>query len=61
MSDTITFPDRIEAAVRRATGKASGDLTAADIEGVTTLYLDGNQLTNVDALATLTKAHIYWR
>jgi len=45
----------IEAAIREAAKKPKGELTKADYEKVTELYLGGNQLTNVKGLEKLTK------
>ena len=45
----------IEKAIRKAANKPTGELTKADYEKVTELYLDGNQLTNVKGLEKLTK------
>ena len=43
----------IEAAIRRAAKKPTGELTKADLEKVTGLRLIGNQLTSVKALEKL--------
>ena len=45
----------IEAAIRKAAGKPTGELTKADLENVTTLFLVGNQLTSVKGLEKLTQ------
>ena len=45
----------IEAAIREATGKPTGELTKADLEKVTKLYLHINKLTDVKGLEKLTK------
>jgi hypothetical protein len=44
----------IEAAIREAAGKPTGELTKADLEKVTQLFLGGNQLTDVKGLEKLT-------
>ena len=50
----LTSP--IDAAIRKAAKKPTGELTNADLEKVTTLYLSGNQLTEVPkGLEKLTK------
>jgi len=52
----------IEAAIRKAAKKPTGELTKADLEKVTRLYLDSNQLTSVKGLEKLTqlkKLHLY--
>ena len=45
----------IEAAIREATGKSTGELTKEDMEKVTELDLIANQLTNVKRLEELTQ------
>ena len=45
----------IEAAIRKAAKKPTGELTKVDYEKVTTLYLGGNQLTDVKGLEKLIK------
>ena len=45
----------IEAAIRKAAKKPTGELTKADYEKVTTLYLGDNQLTDVKGLENLTR------
>tara|TARA_B100001971_G_C18244286_1_gene573098 strand:- start:1534 stop:2007 length:474 start_codon:yes stop_codon:yes gene_type:complete len=45
----------IEAAIREAAGKPTGELTKADLEKVTKLYLHINKLTDVKGLEKLTK------
>jgi len=45
----------IEAAIRKDAKKPTGELTEADLEKVTTLYLGGNQLTDLKGLKKLTK------
>ena len=45
----------VEAAIRRAANKPTGELTKADYEKVTKLYLHDNQLTNVKGLEKLTQ------
>ena len=40
----------IEAAIREELDKPTGELTKADLEKVTSLYLDDNQLTSVKGL-----------
>ena len=45
----------IEAAIRKAAKKPTGELTKADLEKVTWLNLDDNQLTDVTALQELTQ------
>ena len=53
----------IEAAIRKAAKKPTGELTEADLEKVTTLYLGGNQLTEVpkelEKFTKLTKLSLY--
>jgi len=44
----------IEAAIRKAAKKPTGELTKADYEKVTLLTLNGNQLTSVKGLEKLT-------
>jgi len=46
---------KIEAAIRQAAGKPTGELTKVDLEKVTMLDLDGNQLTSVKRLEKLTQ------
>jgi len=46
---------KIEAAIRIAAGKPGGELTKADLEKVTQLYLYNNQLTFVKGLEKLTQ------
>ena len=45
----------IEAAIRKAAKKPTGELTKADYEKVTKLNLKGNQLTDVKGLEKLTQ------
>jgi len=45
----------IEAAIRKAAKKPTGELTQADLEKVTKLNLDYNKLTDVKGLEKLTK------
>ena len=45
----------IEAAIRKAAKKPTGELTKSDLEGVTFLKLDGNKLTDVKGLEKLTQ------
>ena len=45
----------IEAAIRKAAKKPTGELTKADLEKVTRLYLHDNQLTDVKGLEKLTQ------
>jgi len=45
----------IEAAIRKAAKKPTGELTTADLEKVTYLNLYNNQLTSVKGLEKLTK------
>ena len=45
----------IEAAIRKAAKKPTAELTKVDYEKVTTLYLGGNQLTDVKGLEKLIK------
>ena len=45
----------IEAAIHEAAGKPTGELTKADLEKVTKLYLHINKLTDVKGLEKLTK------
>ena len=45
----------IEAAIRKAAKKPTGELTKADLEKVTLLYLFGDQLTDVKELEKLTQ------
>jgi Leucine-rich repeat (LRR) protein len=45
----------IETAIRKAAKKSTGELTKADFEKVTRLYLDYNQLTDVKSLENLTQ------
>ena len=45
----------IEAAIRKASKKPTGELTQADLEKVTKLNLGGNKLTDVKDLEKLTK------
>ena len=46
---------KIEKAIRKAAKKPTGELTKADLEKVTKLYLANNQLTDVKGLEKLTK------
>lgn len=46
---------RIEAAIRERLGKPEGELTAADLERVTSLSLSGAGLSDISALAQLPK------
>ena len=46
---------KIEAAIRKAAGKPTGKLTKVDLEKVTKLDLDENQLTDVKGLEKLTQ------
>ena len=48
----------IEAAIRKAAKKPTGELTTADLEKVTYLNLYNNQLTNVKGLEKLTQLKI---
>ena len=50
----------IEAAIRKAAGKPTGELTGADLMKVTSLFLDYNQLANVKGLKKLTKLGVLW-
>ena len=45
----------IEAAIRKAAKKPTGELTQADLEKVTKLNLGGNKLTDVKGLEKLTQ------
>ena len=45
----------IEAAIRKKINKPTGELTKADLEKVTRLTLDNNQLTDVRGLEKLTE------
>ena len=45
----------IEAAIRKAAKKPTGELTKADLEKVTTLFFGGNKLTEVKGLEKLTQ------
>ena len=45
----------IEAAIRKAAGKPTGDLAKADLEKVTKLYISYYQLTSVKGLEKLTQ------
>ena len=45
----------IEEAIRKATGKPTGELTQADLEKLTHLVLKGNKLTSVEGLEKLTQ------
>ncbi len=45
----------IEAAIRKAAKKPTGELTKADLEKVTELYLNDNRLTAVKGLEKLTQ------
>ena len=49
----------IEAAIRKAAKKPTGELTEADLEKVTELHLQDNQLTDVKGLEKLTKLTEY--
>ena len=63
MNEIITFPDRrIEARVRRAIGKSTGDILAEDVTMITRLdlsYLGGNQIVDPSGLAALRCTRIY--
>ncbi len=48
----------IEAAIRDATGMPTGELTKADLEKVTKLYLHINKLTDVKGLEKLTQLEV---
>ena len=50
----------VEKAIRKKIKKRSGELTKADYEKVETLYLSGNQLTNVKGLEKLTQLTELW-
>ncbi len=50
----------IEAAIRKAVGKPTGELTKADVEKVTRLDLEGNQITDLKPLAGLTKLELLY-
>ena len=45
----------IEAKIRKAAGKPTGELTKADLDKVTKLYISYNQLTSVKGLEKLTQ------
>ena len=45
----------IEAAIRKAAKKPTGELTKADLEKVTELRIENNRLTNVSGLGILTQ------
>ena len=45
----------IEAKIRKAAGKPKGELTKADLDKVTKLYISYNQLTSVKGLEKLTQ------
>jgi hypothetical protein len=47
-------PKVIEAAIRKAAKKSTGELTKADLEKITALDLRGNKLTDVKGLEKLT-------
>ena len=51
---------KIEAAIRKAAEKPEGELSKADLEKVTSLYLNNNQLTDVMGLEKLTKLQTLW-
>ena len=53
--NTMEAEARIEAAIRRAAKKPTGELTKADYEKVTWLYLANNKLTEVTGLEKLTQ------
>ena len=50
----------IEAAIRKAAKKPTGELTKADLEKVTTLNLFYNKLTSVKGLEKLTKLTVLY-
>ncbi len=50
----------IEAAIREAAGKPTGELTKADLEKVTRLDLIRNKITDLKPLAGLTKLNLLW-
>ena len=55
-SPTVEIADPIlEEAIRKELFKQEGELTQADLEKVTILVLDGNQLTDVKGLEKLTQ------
>ena len=49
----MTDAEKIEAAIRQAANKPTGELTKVDLEKVTWLNFSGYQLTDVSALAGL--------
>ena len=58
-SPTVEIADPIvEKEIRRQRKKPTGELTKADLEKVTVLFLDDNQLTSVKGLEKLTKLTI---
>ena len=48
----------IEAKIRKAAGKPTGELTKADLDKVTKLYISYNQLTSVKGLEKLTQLKV---
>ena len=50
----------IEAVIRKAAKKPTGELTKADLDKVTNLCFQNNQLTDVTALKELTQLETLW-
>jgi len=58
----VTFPDpNVEAAIREAIGKPEGPIYASELEGITSLYLSGRNITDLTGLeycVNLTKINL---
>ena len=50
----------IEAKIRKAAGKPTGELTKADLDKVIKLYISYNQLTSVKGLEKFTQLKYLW-
>ena len=53
----LKIGENIEAKIREAINKPEGELTKADLEKVTDLNLENNQLTSVVTIVCCTRAH----
>ena len=54
----VSDADKIEAAIREATDKSAGELTKADLEKVTMLFIKRRDLTDVSSLTGLRKLEV---
>jgi len=62
--DVVTFPDpNLQAVIRAAIGKPSGDILQSDLDGLTSLTAQGSgiaDLTGLEHCTNLTWLDLYW-